>query len=324
MKNLVTGGAGFIGSHLVERLLDRGEAVVVLDDFSTGRRANLAHLLDRPNLTIVAGDILDADAVRHAAAGAETIYHLAAAVGVKHVVDDPLRTLRTNVGGTEIVLETAVRLGARVLLASTSEIYGTSPELPYREDGPRVLGPTWTHRWSYSTSKAVDEHLAFALLEGGLSMSIVRYFNIFGPRMHPDGYGSVVARFVGQALAGEPLTVHGDGRQSRAFTHVSEAVEATVRAATLPAAVGEVFNVGSRFEHTIEDVARRIVAVTGSDSPIEHVPYAAVFGEGFEDTRRRVPDVSKIEAVLGWRAEIDLESGLRGVVEERKGVGCAS
>ncbi len=324
MKNLVTGGAGFIGSHLVDRLLEDGVQVTVFDDFSTGRKANIAHQVEQSGLTVVAGTILDPAAVEQAMEGADTVYHLAAAVGVKHVVDNPLRTLRTNVRGTEIVVEAAAKQGARVMLASTSEIYGMSEDLPFREDGPRVLGPTWSHRWSYSTSKALDEHLAFALREHGLQMSIVRYFNIFGPRMDPLGYGSVIARFVSQAVEGEPLTVHGDGRQSRAFTHVSEAVEATILAATEPAAEGQVFNVGSRFEHSVEDLALRIISMTGSSSTIEHVPYEVAFGVGFEDTRRRVPDITKIESVLGWRAQIDLNAGLRGVIEERGGVPCAS
>lgn len=324
MDILVTGGAGFIGSHLVDRLLDDGHRVRVLDDLSTGRRANIAHRMDHPELTFIEGDILQQSSVERAMDGAEMVYHLAAAVGVKHVVDDPQRTIRVNVHGTQNVLDAATQSGARVLLASTSEIYGVSDDLPFREDGVRVLGPTWTHRWAYSTSKAVDEHLAFAMAERGLKMSIVRYFNVFGTRMDPQGYGSVIARFVSQAVAGEPLTVHGDGQQRRTFTHVSEAVQATVLAATRPESLGAVFNVGSGFEHSIEDLARRIVELADSSSPIRHVPYAAVFGPGFEDTRRRVPDVTKIESVLGWRARIDLDAGLRGVIQERAALPCAS
>lgn len=324
MDILVTGGAGFIGSHLVDRLLDDGHRVRVFDDLSTGRRANIAHRMDHPDLTFIEGDILEQSSVKRAMDGAETVYHLAAAVGVKHVVDDPQRTIRVNVHGTQNVLDAAAQSGARVLLASTSEIYGVSDDIPFREDGARVLGPTWTHRWAYSTSKAVDEHLAFAMAERGLKMSIVRYFNVFGTRMDPLGYGSVIARFVSQAVAGEPLTVHGDGQQRRTFTHVSEAVQATVLAATRSEGLGAVFNVGSGFEHTIEDLARRIVELADSSSSIRHVPYAAVFGPGFEDTRRRVPDVTKIESVLGWRARIDLDAGLRGVIQERAALPCAS
>ena len=324
MTILITGGAGFIGSHLVDRLLEDGQRVAVLDDLSTGRARNLEHRVDDPALTLIEGSILSSSDIQRALMDVETVYHLAAAVGVKHVVEDPLRTLQTNTKGTENVFEAAMKVDARVVLASTSEIYGVSEALPYREDGPRVLGPTWAHRWSYSTSKALDEHLAFALAERGLRMSIVRYFNVFGPRMDPEGYGSVIARFVSQALDGEPLTVHGDGLQSRAFTHVSEAVDATILAGTQNAALGEVFNVGSGFEYTIEELARHVIEVIGSSSKIERISYESAFGPGFEDTRRRVPDVTKIEEVLGWRAGIDLDEGLRGVVEERGAAPCAS
>ncbi len=318
MKILVTGGAGFIGSHLVDRLIADGHAVTVLDNCSTGREANLAHLLDHPRLRFIRGTVLDEKWVAAAMADVALVYHLAAGVGVGHVVADPLGTMLTNLRGTEIVLEAAAQAGARAVFASTSEVYGTSDDLPFREDGPRVLGPTWIHRWGYSTSKAAGEHLCFAYAQAGLAVSIVRYFNTYGPRMDPDGYGSVIARFISQALAGAPLSVHGDGEQSRCFTFVTETVDATVRAGSDAAALGEVFNIGSRFDCTINALARRIVDLTGSASPIGHIPYEAAYGRGFADTRRRVPDVSKAASVLGWKAEVPLDEGLRRVLAERQ------
>ena len=318
---LVTGGAGFIGSHLVDRLLALGHQVRVIDDFSTGREANLAHLAGRARLEVLRGSVLDEALVAGAMRDVELVFHLAAAVGVQHVIADPLWTIRTNTRGTELVLEQAYARGARVVFASTSEVYGVSEALPFREDGQRVLGPTWVHRWGYSTSKALDEHLCFAYAEHGLAMSIVRYFNVYGPRMDPAGYGSVIARFVSQALAGEPLTVHGDGRQTRCFTYIDEAVEATLRAGSDPAALGRAYNVGSPFEHDIQALAEAVLEVTGSRSSIEHIPYEQAYGKGFEDTRRRVPAVERIATELGWRAGIPLTEGLARVLAAREAAG---
>ena len=312
---LVTGGAGFIGSHLVDRLLADGRQVRVLDDFSTGREANLAHLAGEPRLTVTRGSILDRSVVAEAMRGAEAVFHLAAVVGVQHVVDNPLKMLITNAEGTQVVLDAAMAAGARVLLASTSEVYGQSEAIPFAEDGPRVLGPTWIHRWGYATAKALDEHLAFAYADRGLAMSIVRYFNAYGPRLDPSGYGSVIARFIAQAQAGQPLTVHGDGEQTRCFTYVAEAVEATFRAGSSPDALGQAFNIGSGFEHSINDLAARVLTATGSRSPIVHLPYEAAYGARFADTRRRVPDVALIERVLGWRADVGLDEGMARVLQ---------
>ena len=325
MRVLVTGGAGFIGSHLVDRLVTDDHEIVVIDDCSTGREENLAHL-ERPDegrFTFRRGSILDEQLVADAMAKVDLCFHLAAAVGVTHVVEDPLWAILTNTRGTEIVLQQAMARGVRTVFASTSEIYGESEALPFREDGPRVLGPTWIPRWAYSTSKAVDEHLCFAYAARGLEMSIVRYFNIYGRRLDPDGYGSVIARFLSQALHGEAITVHGDGQQTRCFTHVEEAVEATMRAGFAPEALGQAFNVGSRFERSIEELARLVLEVTGSDSPLTLVPYAQAYGQDFADTRRRVPDVSKAQRLLGWRAERDLRSGLLDLVDERREAPCA-
>jgi UDP-glucose 4-epimerase len=310
MNILVTGGAGFIGSHLVDRLLTDGHDVVVIDNCSTGSEANLAAWSGEPRLHFVRGSVLHEDLVASVTADVDLVYHLAAVVGVTYVIEDPLGTILTNTRGTEIVLAAAARHGTRVLFASTSEIYGLSEDLPFREDGRRVLGPTWIHRWSYSTSKALDEHLCFAWHDRGLPVSIVRYFNIYGPRMDPAGYGSVIARFLSQAQAGTPLSVHGDGEQTRCFTFVDEAVEATVRAATRREALGEAINVGSGDEITVNDLARSILRLTASAAPIAHVPYVEAYGRDFHDTRRRVPDVSKAAALLGWRAAVPLDEGL--------------
>lgn len=310
MKVLVTGGAGFIGSHLVDRLIGDGHEVTVIDNCSTGSEDNLAHLAGDDRLRFLRGSVLNDDLVAAASRDIELVYHLAAAVGVRYVVDDPLWTIMTNTRGTEIVLRRAAENGARVVFASTSEIYGSSDAIPFREDSPRVLGPTWIPRWSYSTSKALDEHLCFAFAGRGMEMSIVRYFNIYGPRMDPAGYGSVIAKFLTQALEGTPLSVHGDGEQSRCFTYVSEAVDATIRAAAMPEALGEVFNIGTSAEITINELAQTVLDVAGADSPVQHVSYEDAYGRRFHDTRRRVPDVTKAEATLNWRAEIPLADGL--------------
>lgn len=317
MNMLVTGGAGFIGSHLAERLLDDGHAVAVLDNCSTGHEDNVGHLRSREGFRFLGGDIMNESLVGAAMTDVDVVYHLAAAVGVPHILADPLWAVVTNTRGTEHVLHRAEKNGARVVFASTSEIYGQSDEVPYREDGPRLLGPTWTHRWAYSTAKAVDEHLCFAYRERGMEVSVVRYFNVYGRRMDPAGYGSVIARFMTQALAGEPLTVYGDGMQTRTFTHVSDAVDATVRAGTLEPALGEAFNVGGRTEYRIADLAAMVRDVTGSSSDIVRVPYEDAYAPGFADTRRRVPDVSKAREVLGWEPGIRLEDGLADLVTER-------
>ena len=307
---LITGGAGFIGSHLADRVLSEGAHVTVLDDLSTGRHANLSDHVGDTRFTFVQGSVLDADLVERLAREHELIYHLAAAVGVRHIVGDPLGSVLTNVRGTENVLASAHRAGARVLLASTSEIYGRSAAIPFREDGDRVLGPTWVHRWSYSTAKAVDEHLAFAYADRGLKVSVVRYFNSYGPRIDESGYGSVIARFVAQALRSEPMTVHGDGEQTRCFTYVTDTVDGTIKAATLSQAIGGVFNVGRARETTIRELAERIRTALRSSSAIEFVPYESYYPKGFEDTRRRVPDTSRARKVLGFEAKVDLEDGL--------------
>ncbi|MFN8423611.1 MAG: NAD-dependent epimerase/dehydratase family protein [Anaerolineae bacterium] len=317
MNVLVTGGAGFIGSHLVDRLIADGHSVIVIDNCVTGRAENLARHRDDPRLTFLRGSVLNETLVAAACREVDLVFHLAAAVGVGHVVKDPLWAIVTNTRGTEIVLKRAFENRVRVVFASSSEIYGQSEAVPFAEDGLRVLGPTTIHRWAYSTSKALDEHLCWAYADKGLPVSAVRYFNVYGPRMDPAGYGSVIARFVTQALAGEPLTLHGDGEQTRCFTFVGEAVDATWRAGTSDAALGEAFNVGHPREVTIRDLAAEIIALAGSSSPITYVPYVDAYGAGFADTRRRVPDVRKAEQRLGFRAVVPLAQGLAAVIAER-------
>jgi UDP-glucose 4-epimerase len=308
---LVTGGAGFIGSHLVDELLRGGATVTVLDNFLTGKRDNLAQHASDPRLSVIDASVVDTAEVDRILPGHDLVFHLAAAVGVRYIVEDPLSSVLTNVRGTENVLAAAHRTGARVVLASTSEIYGRSAQVPFREDGERVLGPTWIHRWSYSTAKAIDEHLAFAYAERGLRVSIVRYFNSYGPRLDERGYGSVIARFAAQALAHRPITVHGDGRQTRCFTFVSDTIAGTLLAGRAPAAIGQVFNIGSDHELSIGDLAERVRTELRSRSEIVLVPYEESYPRGFEDTRRRVPDTTKANTALGFATRVSLDEGLR-------------
>jgi len=308
MRVLVTGGAGYIGSHLVDRLVALDHEVTVLDDLSTGNPANLAQNSKR--IRFVENSILNDRLVDKLVRRAETVFHLAAGVGVGNIVKDPLGALRTNTRGAENVIEACVKHDRRLLLASTSEIYGKTSKMPMSEDDDRLLGSTTIPRWGYSTAKAIDEHLALAYTQHGLRMSVVRYFNSFGPRLDPRGYGSVVANLLRQALANEPLTVHGDGSQTRCFTYVDDTVEGTLKAGLDSRAEGKIFNVGNDRETTINDLAALIIEMTGSHSTITRVSYEERYGKGFEDTKRRVPDVRRAEEVLGFRAAVALRDGL--------------
>jgi UDP-glucose 4-epimerase len=305
---LVTGGAGFIGSHLVAALVHDGHRVTVLDNLSTGNLSNLTPVASE--IAFVEGDILSADLVESEVRRADIVYHLAAAVGVGNIMAEPLESIITNTTGTEHVLRSCHRHSTRVVLASTSEIYGKSPKLPMSEDDDRVLGSTAISRWSYSTAKALDEHLAFAFATEGLRVSIVRYFNSYGPHLDEKGYGSVIANFIRQARDGDPLTVHGDGLQTRCFTFVADTVRGTILAGTKDEALGSVFNIGSNFEISIADLARLIVNKTKSSSPITNVSYEQRYGTSFEDTRRRVPSLDRARQVLGYTPTIDLAEGL--------------
>jgi nucleoside-diphosphate-sugar epimerase len=310
---LVTGGAGFIGSHLSEELLGRGSRVSVLDNLSTGSLRNLDACID--DVRFVQGSVLDPLLVDELVSEADVVVHLAAAVGVKLVMDHPLRSFLTNVRGTEVVLEAAHRYGKKILIASTSEIYGKSNDVPFKEDDDRVLGSLRVWRWGYSISKAVDELLAHAYhLERGLPSIVVRLFNTTGPRQ-TGAYGMVLPRFVSQALAGDPLTVYGDGSQTRCFCHVKDVVEALCLLLEEPRAEGQVFNVGSTEEVSIKELAERVIEIAGSDSEIRSVPFEEAFGDGFEEMIRRVPDTSRIREATGWTPTKGLTDIITEVVE---------
>ncbi len=319
MRILVTGGAGFIGSNLVDVLMEQGHEVTVLDNLSVGKVSNIEHHLSSEQFHFVNGSILDLSTLERLIRQTDLIYHLAAVVGVKYVVEDPLQAIITNVRGTENVLELAFKYWVRTVVASSSEVYGKSTQVPLQEDSDRLLGPTTVGRWSYSDAKAIDEYFALAYAKKGLPVSAVRYFNAYGPRLDPKGYGSVIAKFMTQALRNEPLTVYDNGEQTRCFTFVGDTIEGTIRAATLREAVGHVFNIGSSRETSINELARLILELTGSEAEIEHVSYSAVYGSNFEETRRRVPDVSRALDVLGFEAQTPFDEGLRRTLAWFKG-----
>ena len=314
MKVLVTGGAGYIGSNLVDALFEQGHEVFVVDNLSTGRIENIRHRLSDDRFHFVNDTILNETLMDRIIAQVDQVYHLAAVVGVKYVVEDPLHGIYTNVKGTEVVLEKAYKYWRRTVIASSSEVYGKSVDVPLTEEADRVLGSTTVARWSYAMAKAIDEHFAFAYADKGLPISIVRYFNSYGPRLDPKGYGSVIAKFITQARLGQPITVFDDGQQTRCFTYVEDTVRGTMLACTLPEAVGKVFNIGSNREVKIVELAKMIRALVDSESEIVCLPYRNVFGEHFEETRRRVPDTRHAEQVLGFRAETRLEDGLKRTI----------
>jgi UDP-glucose 4-epimerase len=316
---LITGGAGYIGSHLADALINTGHQVTVLDNLSTGRIANISHLLGQARFRLVCDSVLNAPLVDQLMAGADVVYHLAAMVGVRHVVDNPLKCIVTNVRGTEVVLESAFRHWRRVVIASSSEVYGKSEKAPLSEDDDSLLGPTTVGRWSYALSKALDEHLAFAYHRQGLPVSVVRYFNSYGPRLDPRGYGSVVARFINQALDGQPITVYDDGRQTRCFTYVEDTVRGTLMAGTLAEAEGKSFNIGDDRETTILELAQMVRDVINPEINIEHIPYSQAYGARFEETRRRVPDTRRARDLLGFEAEVSLGEGLRRTIDWFRG-----
>jgi UDP-glucose 4-epimerase len=316
MRVLVTGGAGFIGSHLVDSLLAEGHEVWALDDLSTGRLENLAEASAHISFHFVEGSILDSALVSTLVSQVDEVYHLAAAVGVKFVLDNPLRSLLTNIRGSEEVLEAADRHGKKkVILFSSSEVYGKGASIPFHEDDDRLLGPTSVLRWSYAASKAVDEFLALGYFhERRLPVIVVRCFNTCGPRQSPH-YGMVIPRFVERALRNEPILVYGDGLQSRCFSSVHDVVRGVLMLAKEPRAIGEVYNIGTREEVSVVELARRVKALTGSSSPIETVEYEAIYGSRFEDMQRRVPALDKIKALVGYEPQVTLDQLLHDTIE---------
>ncbi len=318
MRILVTGGAGFIGSHLAERLLRRNNRVTILDDFSTGSMENVAYLEKKENFQIVRGNIQDEELFDKLAEKNDCVFHLAAAVGVELIIKKPLESLKTNIKGTEVVLEACCRYNRKILITSTSEIYGKNANGPLKEGDDRILGSPLKSRWSYSTSKAVDEILSYIYFKvRDLPTIIVRLFNTVGPRQS-GAYGMVIPRFVKQALEGTPLTIYGDGKQSRCFLHVKDAVSAMVKLIDHKDAVGEVFNLGSQEEVTIEGLAKKIIETAKSKSKLVYIPYDKAYEAGFEDMPRRVPDISKIGNLINFKPSEDLESIIKDVIRYYK------
>ena len=318
MRALITGGAGFIGSHLADRLLERGDQVVLLDDLSTGRLANIEHLNGRADAEFVLGSILNADLVDHVVSRVDTVFHLAAAVGVNLIVEKPLESLMTNIRGTETVVEKAHKYGKRILVMSTSEIYGKNTSDSLSEEDDRILGSPLKSRWSYSEAKAIDEILAYTYWrEKGLETVIIRLFNTVGPRQ-TGSYGMVVPRFVGQALRNQPVTIFGDGSQTRCFCHVSDVVGALVSLSEHPDAFGKVFNLGGAEEISIGDLAERIIELVGSQSELEYIPYDDAYEEGFEDMARRVPNTTRANQLVGFEPSVGLDDIIHSVIADQR------
>jgi UDP-glucose 4-epimerase len=318
MKCLLTGGAGFVGSHLAEALLTEGHAVQVVDDLSTGSVDNIAHLKNRPGFDYIIDTVMNDRLMAELIDRADVVFHLAAAVGVKLIVEAPVRTIETNVHGTEVVLKHASKKGKLVVIFSTSEVYGKSTAVPFSEDADLVSGPTSKHRWAYACSKAIDEFLALAYWkEKKLPVIVARLFNTVGPRQ-TGRYGMVIPNFVRQALTGAPITVYGDGMQRRAFGYVGDVVGALIKLVQEPRAIGEVINIGNTEEISILDLARRVKTLTNSNSEIVHIPYDEAYETGFEDMPRRVPDLAKVRRLVGYAPSLGLDDILRRVIAEAR------
>jgi len=318
VKVFITGGAGFIGSHLAERLLADGAHVMILDDLSTGAMANIDHLVDRERFTYQIGSVIDAPLVAEFVDRCDMTVHLAAAVGVRLIVERPVHTIETNVHGTEVVLNAVAKKGKRILLASSSEVYGKSQDVPFSEEDDLVMGPTTHSRWSYACSKALDEWLGLAYYrEKRVPVTVARFFNVVGPRQ-TGSYGMVLPTLASQAVAGKPITVYGTGEQSRCFAHVRDVVEAVLALLHEPSAIGQVLNVGSDREVTINELARNVREAAGSDSQIVHIPYDEAYAEGFEDMDRRVPDLSKLVRAIGFKPSTPLEEIIADVIAEQR------
>ncbi|OGC93291.1 MAG: nucleoside-diphosphate sugar epimerase [candidate division Zixibacteria bacterium RBG_16_48_11] len=318
MRNFITGGAGFIGSHLAERLLARGDEVYVIDNLSTGKLENIAHLRKNPNFHFTLGSISEEHLLHPLVEKCDIVYHLAAAVGVRLIIEKPVETIETNILGTEMVLKVANQYKKKVIIASTSEVYGKTSKVPFREDDDSVYGPTTRSRWSYACSKAIDEFLALAYYhEKKLPIVILRLFNTIGPRQ-TGKYGMVVPTFVQQALLNHPITVFGDGSQARSFTYVDDVVTLAILLAEDPRAEGEVFNVGNGKEITIKELALKIKEMISSKSDIVHIPYDQAYERGFEDMQRRIPDISKAIEYTGYQPQTSLSVSLQKIIEYQR------
>ena len=319
MKALITGGAGFIGSHLAEELLNNGHQVFLIDDLSTGSIDNIEHLKNHKGFTYTIDTILNAPVLAELIDKCDVVFHMAAAVGVMLIVESPVRTIETNIKGTEAVLMHANKKKKKVIIASTSEVYGKSDQKTFKEDGDLILGPTTKGRWSYACSKAIDEFLALAYWkEKKLPVVITRLFNVVGPRQ-TGRYGMVIPRLVKQALQNKPITVFGDGKQSRCFAHVKDAVDAIIKLSATEKAIGEVINLGNDKEIPIEELAKKIKEAARSKSEIRYIPYSEAYEEGFEDMRRRVPDLAKIKKLIGYKSKYSLDNIIKDVIEYYKG-----
>ena len=318
-RYLITGGAGFIGSHLADRLLADGHAVTLLDDFSTGRSANIDHLIGRPDVQVIRDSVENETTVELAVGRADGVFHLASAVGVQLIADEPVRTIRTIVRGTENVLSAAFKYGRPVLITSSSEVYGRGTRVPFREGDDVVVGPTCQSRWCYAYAKGIDEFLGLSYhKQFGLPVRIVRLFNTVGPRQ-VGRYGMVLPRFVTAALSGEPLQVHGDGEQVRCFCHVADVVAALVKLAATPETAGEVYNLGGDEEVSVNALAERVLRLSASNSPLARVSYEQAYGQRFDDVPRRVPDLAKIRSAIGFRPTYTLDGVIRSVIEDKRG-----
>ena len=313
MKILVTGGAGFIGSHLVKKLIDLNHVVITLDNLSTGKQAYISQVMNHPNHTFVNGSVLNRELLESLIDQCDLVFHLAAVLGVKNTVDNPLKVIEGNIDGTRNVLELAYPRNIKVIFSSTSEVYGKNDQLPFSENSSRVLGPTTTHRWCYATAKALDEHLCFSYAQKGLPVTVVRYFNAYGPRAMASQYGGVIPKFITAALKGEPITVYGDGKQTRCFIYIDDMVKGTL-ACMDHKNNNEVFNIGKDHVMSINELAEKIKLLSSSTSPIIHIPYESAYGTGYEDMRNRIPDMTKSNKLLGFYPTIDIDEGLRKTI----------
>lgn len=315
MRALITGGAGFLGSHLSEELLKRGDEVVIVDLIDKTNQYKIQHLIGHKNFKFYRGSVLDRDLMDKLIWECDKVFHFAALVGVHHYVERPYNVLDVNVNGTKLVADLAYKYGRKVIFASTSEIYGRSTKIPFQEEDDRVLGPTKIDRWCYSTAKAVGEHYCFAYHQMGLPVVVLRFFNAFGPRLDSIESGRIISIFMGQLLKNKPLTIIGDGTQTRCFTYVDDVIEGIMRSSEVPEAEGEAINIGTNRETSILELAKLMAEIYGSDSSIQFLEHEGVYGTGYEDIKRRVPDVSKAKRLLDWEAQTSLETGLKRTIE---------